>query len=560
MRIVYAVAGLWLLLGTGYAAWFLLHDYEDLRAHYLGLGPLYRQAQWTTDFFTPTTKEAGNRWALLGLLTGPLAFGAVVRAWRSYRPEGRYRFPLGRADLPYVLLLTALLLGLWTLGHQALPPAYDEVFSAFHIAGAGPFVALSYYMLPNNHILFNVLNAVLFGWTGELLLTGRLVALVAYLVLGVLQYSWLRELLGQRFAAAALSVLLAVLLPVWGFATQARGYLPLLLFSWGAFVAVWYSLRQGGRGRRMETVFAVCCVLGYATVLVFLYLHVALLIWTGWTWLRRRRVVDLYFIGSQAVAGVAILLFYLPAISFSGLEAITANRYVAPAEGYSVLDYLWRILTALPDYVNYTQLDLGTVLPFFLPFLALAPLLLLWLGRRPWRDLGQYYLILMVTTGAIVIGMRAMPFHRSIILQLQWVGMMVALLPVALVEGTYAVRRGGTRGAAVGVRVVAVGWLVLAGWLIWRTPEKFSLHLYYYPIVPTYQAVEELLDVLPEGASVGGSDEAFYPLYLLGQRRGGNRDQTTEYYIKLSEEALPPGEWSLVRKGGAGLGVWRVQE
>ena len=580
MRIVYAVAGLWLLLGTGYAAWFLLHDYASLRDFYLGLGPLYRWPYWTTDFFTPITKAAGDRLAWVGLVAGPLALLAVGRAWRGYPlQEDRLRLPLARPDLPYVLVLNGLLLGLWWVGHSRLPPAFDEVFSAVHIAGAGPFVALSYYMLPNNHVLFNVLNALLFGGVDELVLTGRLISLMAYLLLGVLQYGWLRGVLGQQFAAFALTVLLAVVLPVWGFAVQARGYALLLLFSWGAFIAAWRLVRSsGGRGRRMETVLASCCVLGYATVPVFLYVHLSLLVWVGWSWLRRRRV-SWGLVGSQAVAGVAIFLFYLPAISFSGLGAIAGNRYVAAAPGQSVPDFAQRIVAALPDYVNYIALDLAAALPYAIPLLALLPLAFLLVSAGPWRELGRFYLVLLVTTLAVTIGMRAMPFHRSIIVQLQFVGLLLALLPVAgwwkgyagagVVRGEGAYTRLTSRAylsigayALQGVRTVrggiALGWLLLAAWLAWRTPQKFSLHLYYYDIVPTYRAVEELIDRIPAGSRIGGADEAFYPLYLVKDRNTTTPEDPITYYLKRPEEDVPLG-WELVTEA-VGFELWYVGE
>ena len=549
-RIGYGIALLFLLTGIAYATWYLIQDYANLRDNYLAQAPFYRSTYWTTDFFTPQTKVVGDRYAALGILLALFAGGYLLYSWRQTErhPAPTVRLHFSRRDLLALAILTLLQLSLWAYANHLLPPAYDEVFSAMHAAGAGPFRALTYYMLPNNHVLFNVLNSALFGWwTDDLVLTGRLISLAAYLALGALQYCWLRTLLHDRFAALALVVLLAVLLPVWGFAAQARGYMLLLLFSWGAFVAVWRY--QNGRGRGMQWLLSGCCLLAYATVPVFLYLHFALLGWIVLGWLRTRRV-DWSLIASQLVAGVGVFLFYLPAISFSGLGAITSNRYVAGGQ-QGVGEFAAKFLPTLPDYVNYLALDVAAGVPWLLPLLALLPLTFWWAPDRAFRRLATFYALLLSVTLATVLLMRAVPFHRTLIFQLQFVGLSIACLPLAgrvftSTGGSASMQRRRQWWRQGWLRGVAVGWLLLAGGLVWVTPEKFSLHLYYYDIVPTYRSVRGLVEQVPAGARVAGGDEAFYPLYLL--RRDGQpltSVPVADYYVKRPGEALPGGEWNL---------------
>ena len=531
---MYGVTLLFLLTSIAYATWYLTQDYATLRDAYLATGPFYRSTHWTTDFFTPQTKVAGDRYAALGILLALLTSSYLIYSWRR---AGRYptpnlQLPLSRPDLLLLAILALLQLSLWAYANHLLPPAYDEVFSAVHAAGAGPFRALTYYMLPNNHVLFNVLNGALFGWwTDSLVLTGRLISLAAYLALGALQYCWLRTLLHDRIAAFALAVLLAVLLPVWGFAAQARGYMLLLLFSWVAFVAVWRY--KSGRGRGMQWLLSGCCLLAYATVPVFLYLHLALLGWIVLGWLRARRV-DWSLLASQLVAGVGVFLFYLPAISFSGLGAITSNRYVAGGER-GVGEFAAKFLPTLPDYVNYLALDVAAVVPWLLPVLALLPLLFWWSRMVELRRLTTIYLLLLIMSIGTVLCMRAVPFHRTLVFQLQLTGLVIALLPVSV----FALGK-------KALRTTAMGWLLVAATLVYFTPPKFSLHLYYYDIVPTYRSVSGLLDQLPPGAMVGWSDEAFYPRYLLGRRRGVTGGGEVTHYFKRPAEPLLTGRWERV--------------
>ncbi|CAH1001411.1 hypothetical protein LEM8419_02314 [Neolewinella maritima] len=537
-RLAYGLAVLFFLSNIVYAAWYLSQDYTTLRDAYLATGPFYRDAFWTTDFFTPSTKAAGDRFAAVAILLAVAVLVYLGYCWRhaEQRAAPAIRVPVKRDDILPLLCLATVQLGLWVYGNQLLPPAYDEVFSAMHAAAPGPLRALTYYMLPNNHVLFNVLNGTLFGWADDLVFTGRLISLLAYLLLGVLQYVWLRSLLSDRLAALALTLFLAVLLPVWGFAVQARGYALLLLFSWGAFLAVWQYV--SGRGRGMRWVFAGCCVLAYATVPVFLYLHLALLIWIVRDWIRRRRI-DWQLIATQLVAGVAVLLVYLPAITYSGLGAMVDNRYVAAGEEGGVA-FARMFLPTLPHYVNYLALDIGSVLPYLLPLLALLPLLLVFAQRVLLRRLAIIYLIVLCSTIGTVLVMRAVPFHRTLVFQLQFVGLLIACIPLAAWEWTV-----GSKLPRRWLRLVAVGWLLLAGALIWLTPAKFSLHLYYYDIVPTYQSMTTLLDQLPTDAKVAGSDEAFYPLYFI-QSDGEVLPSAATYYVKRPTEPLPEGRWELV--------------
>ena len=549
-RIAYGIAVVSLLAGIIYAIWYRIQAYVILRDTYLAQAPFYRSAHWATDFFTPQTKVAGDRFAALGIILALLAGSYLTYYWRRMErhPAPTLQLHVSQRDVLAFVTLTSLQLSLWAYANHLLPPAYDEVFSAVHAAGAGPFYALTYYMLPNNHVLFNVLNGALFGWwTDNLVLTGRLLSLGAYLALGVLQYFWLRSLLHDRFAAFALAALLAVLLPVWGFAAQARGYLLLLLFSWGAFVAVWRY--TSGRGRGMQWLLSGCCLLAYATVPVFLYLHLALLAWIGMGWLRARRV-DWTLLANQLVAGVAVFLFYLPAISFSGLGSITSNRYVAGGQ-QGVGEFATKFLLTLPDYVNYLALDVAAGVPWLLPLLALLPLVFWWTRDRVFHRLAIFYALLLSVTLATVLLMRAVPFHRTLIFQLQFVGLTIACLPLAgrvftSIGGSAPMQQRPLRWRKGRLHGVAVGWLLLVGGLVWVTPEKFSLHLYYYDIVPTYRSVRGLVERVPAGARVAGSDEAFYPLYLL-QRDGHHTTSVlkADYYVKRPGEALPVEVWNL---------------
>ncbi|MCP9234606.1 hypothetical protein [Lewinella sp. JB7] len=521
-----------LAAGTGYAAWYLYTDYAELSATYLASGPFYRDAAWTTDFFTPSVKQAGDRFALCGLAAGLAGMLILYRSWRrcavgTYRP---LLFAFTRTDAWALGAIGLVQVAAWWYGQSLLPPSFDEAFSAVNAAGEGPFRSLTYYMLPNNHLLFNVLNAGFSGWTTDLVFTGRLLSLGAYLGVSVVQYFWLRDVLERhRWLAAAVVLLLALTLPVWGFAVQARGYALLLFGSWLAFVGAWYA-QGGGRGR-WSWLFSGGCVVAYAAVPVFLYAHLALLAWILTGWIGRRRV-DGTLLAPQLVAGVAVLLFYLPAISFSGLSAITANRYVAAAtEGYA--EFAVRFLPTLPDYANYATQALAAWSVWLMPALYVLPVIVWWRSSSAtYRRLARFQLLLLVATVGVVLLMRAVPFHRSLIFQLHF-GILIVVLFLQ-------------RLPALPVAVGATGFAAL--YLAAKTPTYFSLHLYYYDIVPTHTAVARMLATVPDGAAVYATDEGFYARYLLQQREVRLVDEagTADFYVRDVRETSPPAAFRRV--------------
>jgi hypothetical protein len=179
-----AGAALFGLLASALLA-YVLTPYAALRDWYLHRTPnLYRAASWPTDFFTPAVKARGD--VLAGLALAGLV-ASFTYLWlgksRPVAPAAPLR-PFTRADRPWLAGLLVLAASLWASGATQVPPAYDEVFSVVYGAGSGSLlVAWSYYMLPNNHLLFNLLNGSLFGWLHNLpllVLTGRMLSGLAY--------------------------------------------------------------------------------------------------------------------------------------------------------------------------------------------------------------------------------------------------------------------------------------------------------------------------------------------------------------------------------------------
>lgn len=532
-----AGAALCLLLASAWLA-YLATPYATLRDWYLHLTPnLYRAASWPADFFTQRVKERGNMLALLALavlLAGGTCWWASPRRLPKSAAATRRPF-LTRADWPWLAGLLLLAAGLWAWGATQVPPAYDEVFSAVYNAGSESlFTTWSYYMLPNNHVLFNLLNAGLFGWLPHaawLVPTGRGLSGLAYLGTLLVVYRLVAGLTARRWVGALLAVLAGLQFSLWGFGFQARGYALYALLHWVALAALLRYWRQPRRGNLVLNALAVAA--GYATVPTFLFYHAAQALAGAVVQLRQRCFDGLFWLaqaGALALAGA----FYLPAIGFSGLAALAANPYVRPFRG-SLGEFVGKAWPDVKSYAPYAFGEIGMG-PWLAYGLALLPLGLL-AHRRYWQ-LGLLYGCWLLAMLGGTLGLRHVIFHRNL-LALFSLAVVLAPLTAGVLLGRWH-RWAGLAGALAIVGITGLGF-------VWHNPVREPLALYYYDLTSGFEAVQQRLARLPAGAaSVGFSEESFYP-YFLYVRAGGQAAHparrpavAADYYLTAANDGLPP--------------------
>lgn len=530
-----AGAALFGLLASALLA-YVRTPYAPLRDWYLRCTPnLYRAAHWPTDFFTPAVKARGDLLAWLALAGLVAGFGyACSKKSRPLAPAAPLRL-CTRADRPWLAGLLGLAASLWVIGASQVPPAYDEVFSAVYGAGSGSLlVAWSYYMLPNNHVLFNVVNGGLGGWLHDLpalVLTGRVLSGLAYAGTLVVVYRVVAGLTGRRVVGAGLAALAGVQFSLWGFGFQARGYALYALLHWVALAALLAYWRQPRRAWLWLNAGAVAA--GYATVPTFLFYHAAQLLAAALVQARHRRFDPRFWV-SQAGALLLSGAFYLPVIGFSGLGALTANPYVRPFQG-SLVDFIGQ---AWPDFRSYAPYCFGEVGLGPWPAYGLALLPLALLGHRRYWQLGVVYAAWLLALVGGTLGLRHVLFHRNLL----------ALFSLALVLAPLAV------GALLSQWRRWAGWagaLLLSGWLgvglVRHNPVQEPGPLYFYDVHKDFAAAQQRLASLPSGqSSMGFSEESFYPyfLYLRAGRHALHPSlrpaPATAYYLTAANDALPP--------------------
>ncbi|OUJ74071.1 hypothetical protein BXP70_10030 [Hymenobacter crusticola] len=441
-----------------------------------------------------------------------------------------------RADWPWLIGVTLLGTGLWTWGALYTPPTHDEVFSALYCAGnESLFVTWSYYMLPNNHVLFNLLNGSMFGWLHHLpwlVTTGRILSGLAYLGTLAVVYWLMGRFTGRRWAGAGAATLASLQYSLWGFGFQARGYALYALLHWIALAALLGYWRQPRRAWLMLNAGAI--VAGYATVPTFLFYHAAQLAAAVIVQVRLRRYDGRFWL---AQGGALVLAggFYLPAVGFSGLAAISANPYVRPFQG-SLAEFITQTWPDFKSYASYCfgEMDLG---PWPAYVLALVPLSLL-AHRRFWQ-LGLVYAAWLLVLVGGILGLRHIIFHRNLL----------GLFSVALVLAPFTVGVWLARWrswAGLGGVLLIVGGLGVG--LVRHNPVSEPTALYFYDLEGGYAAVQQRLSALPDRwASVAFLEESFYP-YWMYVRDGGvaphpaqRPTPAADYFITAPNDRLPGG-------------------
>ncbi|MBS1688418.1 MAG: hypothetical protein JSS96_06820 [Bacteroidetes bacterium] len=391
-------------------------------------------------------------------------------------------------------------------------------------------------MLPNNHILFNFLNSVLFHFAADKVLTGKLISLVCYWGIIVTVFFFLSQLIKSRLLVIIATLIVCFQFPIWGFGFEARGYELNNLSGWVSFLAVVnYATSKEERWIYLYVLFSI---IGYFTVPTFLCFHFAVLLF-GAIWMLSAQSFDKKFWLGQLFILSFVYLLYLPAICFSGLHALTANKYVA-ATTFTFQTFYNEGVNIFTDYLNYYSANfvLGHNIADLILFL-LPLILFLFYKRKVNVFLASFYVAIWLTCIIIAYAIKVYPIDRS----------MGAQISISLVLSVYALYLmllsfGRVLKARIATNGLMVLFLLALGIHFGiKNRERVDVWLYHNDINSKYEILTHGgIDVIPAGSSVACSDECFYWYYFC-QKKGCKVDKCgqngEQYYIRLNTDPLP---------------------
>lgn len=554
--IFYSIIMLWLTALICFAIYYLSHSYDELKQWYLSINDcFYRHQYWDTEFFTPQVKAKANITTFIAIPVSIFFIMHIIRRWRMRLAETGGITTQLRNLWPWYTGIAAGGIILWLIGNNILRPAYDEIFSAINCAALPPFQTIAYYMLPNNHVYFNLVNG-LFP-VSDHVFTGKLLSLPAYI--GVL---WCAFTLFTRLFTHCIWALVAVLpvalqFTVWAFSFQARGYEWQLLCGWVAFITLLQYLRTDDRW--LLRVNMIATIIGFALVPTFLYFFQAQLVFVCIIQLSRRQF-DWLFWRYQLFSLAGVLLCYVPAISFSGIDAISNNRYVNSNREWNV--FIPHLREALNDYVNYCFGMLGgenNPVNYILIFL---PVLLLFSKDKMHRQWALLLILMWTLVIVMSLYMRQRPYNRNMILHYSLT--LACVVYMLYIIASWIAQHLPARIRWAGLTICFAIPVILYGihQYRWNTRNIFE-NLYFNPVNKIYADHEQDIAGIPAGSSISFSDEGFYWLYrcrLKGYDAHRCTTGSEDYYIKRSYEPFPNGmesNYELLRKGSEDYEIYK---
>jgi hypothetical protein len=535
-RILCALLLLLLAAVIAFSCMYLSYNHSRLADGFMRLNDcFYRSGNWRSDFFTPQVKAAGNKYCVAAVVIAVAGIWYVMRRFKQQQLSTN-RIAIDGWDLLCAGICIMAGIGLWLWGSPMVQPSNDEVFSAVNCAALHPFQTASYYMLPNNHVLFNLLNNVFFHGFGDKVVSGRIISLLCYLVLLPLLYYWLRSLITSGWLALLATLTMAVQFPVWGFSLQARGYELLTLLTWVAFIVLFNYWRSSQR--HWLYILSIACAAAYWTVPTFLYFHAALLAFAFFYQLSGKRI-DLIFWKYQLFTVLLVYLLYLPCFCLSGLDKITANPWVALPGSYSEL--LSGATGTFKEYMDHCFCNPVTghyavdLVLFFSPLT-----LMLYRKNKTACMLGGFYLCTWCMSLLIAIVMKVLPLDRSLSAQFS---ITLGLVIYTIYLWLQSLKE------KVGVQLLPAFVVpLLLALLTLNYIKKDQLHVTHYlchfPVNTWYKTMTDgISKYIPGGSTVGFSDESFFCYYLCKRNNyavSKCATGTENYLIKRYDEPLLP--------------------
>jgi hypothetical protein len=399
------------ILTLAYALFFSFFSYDEIATWYQSLDPnFYKNDVWISLFFTPETYSFARMYSWV------LVFLSFVMLFIQYHyaQSSELKSLSIKTQLPSITHIVIFLasMAIWWYWQDKAAYATDEVFSAFNFAAKPFFQTISHYPLPNNHIFFNALNHWFGFVTNDLVFTGRIISGLAMAILMVSIYTFSDRFVHNKWLRFAIIMVLWSVFPIFGFATQARGYGLHVLFSWLAFVHLFDYSQQ--KDAKHLTYYVLYMVLGLWTMPSFLY------IWVGLSMpliveMVLRPKLDLAYIFATLKILWCTLILYLPAVSFSGWRSILANKYVASGEE-SMTTFVHKFFTESYFQGLFNEwFGTGTLTWIGFVIVCIPILFAIFYRKHPTMILVGYMLSLSISFIIMAILMKKYPFYRNLI-------------------------------------------------------------------------------------------------------------------------------------------------
>ncbi|WP_420155733.1 hypothetical protein [Siphonobacter sp.] len=246
-----------------------------------------------------------------------------------------------RLSALFLLGILALAIFRWIYYLTQYAPYIDELYSYYNCSKPGFLLTLVYYQKGNNHVFYNLINALLDTSLTNPLILIRGVSLIYFLLTLVLVYTYSLKKWG--LLCSLFTTLTVLILPLSSqFAHHGRGYtLISLLALLSAFsVRAWLKSFQPFYLHLL----ILCTVLGAYTIPVYIYTFLGLLLFIAYTLLKNRQYQHFpAIIWTGLAIGLGIFFLYLPIFLFNGWDVLfQANSFFEKLSIFEIITNVYQ--------------------------------------------------------------------------------------------------------------------------------------------------------------------------------------------------------------------------
>ncbi|GAB6012081.1 hypothetical protein [Viscerimonas tarda] len=259
------------------------------------------------------------------------------------------------------------------------PITHDEATTFNEYINCSFTKTIAGYTLPNNHILFSLIERFFVQLSFiDLLFRLRISVILTSIFTWIISFCFVKKFYSEKMGLIV-SAIASMGLMVIQYSFLIRGYSLVLFFFVVCLYAVFYIVREKDN-TKYWIVFVMANALGFYTMATFLYPSLMLNLFLLF---RHRKIFTQLFYGIIIV--VLVYLLYMPVLLGTGLESLTNNPFVsALISRRIILEY------RLPEFITETLENLfGLSTYILLPLFALLivfsllkkdkEILLLWL-------------------------------------------------------------------------------------------------------------------------------------------------------------------------------------
>ncbi len=386
------------------------------------------------------------------------------------------------------------------------PITHDEATTYTRYTVCSFLNTMAGYTLPNNHILFSLIEHFFIKIPFvDLLFKFRLPSVIVSFFTWVITYRFVKKYSNENTAITVVAIVSTVYM-IFQYSFFARGYSLLILFCVICLYAACNIVYNNNRLRDW-TIFSISGILGFYTMPSFLYpfftINVFILL------LNRKNITKQIYFNLWTITGVFIL--YLPVIIVLGWEALSGNHFVKSLDrGYVISQLIpffslgLRQIFAIPPYLLAPVL-LGLVL--YTIYTRKNKTLILWL-------------VCLITPFFLLAAHSVIPFHRTFV----YYGFLLVFLSAISIKDILN---------NIPLKILIVILLAVQGFQTYRFQDKLD-HL-----ISTYAEYDSVIESTIENNKTYLTNASFlYPNFLFEIDRRGYKSSIDQKLTPINSDTL----------------------